>query len=152
MAACHGPSQMGGIGGANANWLSRQRLLLCSRLRRRVLVALVFFEQAFQQGDGIEEGIVELDEQVDVVEVFLAAEAVGQVVLRVDSGPHFAAMRAQEAEVAIAHFRGRTVAARGEAPGPQCSRSPGPLRQLRRSYASFRSAPLRSVRLRCLRS
>src|SRR5271154_2684136 len=111
MAACHGPSQMGGIGGANANWLSRQRLLLCSRLRRRVLVALVFFEQAFQQGDGIEEGIVELEEQVDVVEVFLAAEAVGQVVLRVDGGPHFAAVRAQEAEVAVAHFRGRTVAA-----------------------------------------
>ena len=35
----------------------------------------------------------------------------GQVVLRVDGGPHFAAVRAQEAEVAFAHFRGRTVAA-----------------------------------------
>src|SRR5271155_317486 len=110
-AACHSPSQMVGIGAANANWLSRRRLLLGGWLRRRVLVALVFLEQALQQGDGIEEWIVELEEQVDVVEVFLAAEAVGQVVLRVDGGPHFAAVRAQEAEVASAHFRGRTVAA-----------------------------------------
>src|SRR5271154_5568127 len=47
----------------------KRRLLLWSRLGRRALVALVFLEQALQKGDGIEEGVVELDEQVDVVEV-----------------------------------------------------------------------------------
>jgi hypothetical protein len=44
-------------------------------------VALVFIEQALQQGDGIEEGIVELEEQVDVVEVFLAADVPGRIVI-----------------------------------------------------------------------
>ena len=86
------------------------------RLGRLVLVGLlglVLVEPAFQEGDGGAEVVVEGDEQVDVVEVFLAAEAVGEVVAWVDGGAHFAAVRAEEAEVAFAHFAGRPLAAEG---------------------------------------
>src|SRR5438132_12661453 len=64
-----------------------------------------------QEGNGGEEVIVEVDEQVDVVEVLLAREAVGEVVARIDGGAHFAATRADEAEVAFAHFGWGPVAA-----------------------------------------
>ncbi len=40
-------------------------------------------------------------------------EAMGEVVARVDGGLHFSAVWAQEAEVAIAPFRGRPVGAEG---------------------------------------
>lgn len=40
-------------------------------------------------------------------EVFLAVEAVGEVVARVDGGGHLAAMGTEEAEGAFAHFRRR---------------------------------------------
>ena len=71
------------------------------------LLGLVFVEPAFEDGDGGAEVVAEDDEQVDVVEVFLAAEAVGEVVAWVDGGPHFAAAWAQEAEVGFADFGGR---------------------------------------------
>ena len=66
-----------------------------------------------QEGDGGAEVIAQGDEQVDVVEVFLAAEAVGEVVARIDGGAHFAAAWAEEAEVALADFRRGRLAAEG---------------------------------------
>ena len=39
-------------------------------------LGLVLVEPAFEEGDGGAEVVVERDEQVDVVEVFLATEAV----------------------------------------------------------------------------
>src|SRR5271154_448418 len=74
---------------------------------------LVVVEVAFEEGDGGLEVVIEGDEQVDVVEVFLAAEAVGEVVAWVDGGAHFAAVGTEEAEVAFAHFRWRPFAAEG---------------------------------------
>ena len=43
---------------------------------------LVFVEPAFEEGDRRGEVVVEGEQQVDVVDVFLAAEAVGEVVWR----------------------------------------------------------------------
>lgn len=77
------------------------------------LRSLVFVEPAFEEADGADEIVVEGEQQIDVVEVFLAAEAVGEVVARVDGGTHFAAAWAEEAEVAFAHFRRRPLAAEG---------------------------------------
>jgi hypothetical protein len=89
-----------GFGGERcASWLvggdRGEQLFLCS---------LVLIEEAFEEGDGGEEVVVELDQQVDVVEIFFAAEAVGEVVAWIDGGTHFAAIRTEEAEVAFAHF------------------------------------------------
>src|SRR5216683_4508501 len=44
------------------------------------LLGLVSVEPSFEQGDGGAEVVVECEQQVDVVEVFLAGEAVGEVV------------------------------------------------------------------------
>src|SRR5713226_7930178 len=77
------------------------------------LLGLVSVEPTFEQGDGGAEVVVECEQQVDVVEVFLAAEAVGEVVAWVDGGAHFAAAWAEEAEVAFAHFGWRPLAAEG---------------------------------------
>ena len=74
------------------------------------LRGLVLSEPALEEGDRGEEVIVEGEQQVDVVEVLLAREAVGEVVARVDGGAHLAAAWADEAEVALAHFaRGNRV-------------------------------------------
>ena len=73
--------------------------------------ALVLVEKAFEEGDGFEEGVVEFDQQVDVVEIFLAVKTVGEVVAWVDRGTHMAALGTEEAEVAFAHFGGRAFAA-----------------------------------------
>ena len=77
------------------------------------MLGSVLFEPAFEDRDGGAEVVAERHEQVDVVEVLLAGEAVGEVVARVDGGQHFAAVRAEEAEVAFAHFGWRPVAAEG---------------------------------------
>src|SRR5271156_6901687 len=69
--------------------------------RARLLARLVLAEPAFEECDGVAEVVVETAEQVDVVGVFLTAEAVGEVVARVDGGAHLAAMRADEAVVAF---------------------------------------------------
>ena len=71
----------------------------------------MFVEKAFEESDGIAEGVIQGDQEVDVVDVFLAVEAVGEIVARVDGGAHFAAVGAEEAEVAFAAFGGRAVAA-----------------------------------------
>jgi len=63
-------------------------------------------EQAFEEGDGGGEVVVEFAQEVDVVEVFLAGKAVGEVVAWVDGGARSAAVGAEEAEVAFADFGG----------------------------------------------
>ena len=78
-----------------------------------LLSGLVFVEPALKNRDGGAEVVAEGDEQVDVVEVFLAGEAVSEVVAWVDGGEHFAAAWAEEAEVAVASFRRRPAAAEG---------------------------------------
>ena len=57
--------------------------------------------------------VTELDQQVDVVEVLLATEAVSQVFARVDGGTHFTATGTQKAEVAFAPFGGRPLPPQG---------------------------------------
>ena len=104
------------IGGADrSGWLFLVGVGRCFAFE---LFGLVLVEEAFEEGDGGEEVIVEGDEQVDVVEVFLAAETVGEVVAWVDGGAHFAAVGADEAEVAFAHFGwGAFAAQRGDGDG-----------------------------------
>ena len=70
-------------------------------------------EPAFEDGDGGAEVVAERHQQVDVVEVFLAAEAVGEVVAGVDGGEHLGAVGAEETEVAFAELRRRPIAAEG---------------------------------------
>jgi hypothetical protein len=70
-------------------------------------------EPALEQGDGGAEVIGEGQQQVDVVEVVLAAETMGEVVAWVDGGTHVAAVRAEEAEIAFAHLGRRPRAAQG---------------------------------------
>ena len=60
------------------------------------MLGLVLVEQSCEENDGIAEVVVDGEEQVDVVEVFLAREAVGEVVAWVDGGAHFAAAGAEE--------------------------------------------------------
>ena len=67
-------------------------------------------EPVFEQCDGGEEGVAEGHEQVDVIEVLPAVEAVGEVVAGIDGGSHFAAAWAEEAEIPFAHFAGWPVA------------------------------------------
>ena len=61
-------------------------------------------QQAFEDGDGDGEVVAEGHEQVDVVEVAGAAEAMGEVVAGVDGGEQVAAVRAEEEESAFADF------------------------------------------------
>ena len=66
-------------GGIGRVWESGHVALGDVRCGRRFLVGplnLVLVEPAFEEGDGGAEVIVEGDEQVDVVEILLAAEAV----------------------------------------------------------------------------
>ena len=79
----------------------------------RACSAWYWLSQRSQEGDGGAEVVVERHEQVDVVEVLLAAEAVGEVVAWIDGGAHLAAAGTEEAEVAFAHLRRRPVAAEG---------------------------------------
>ena len=77
-------------------------------------LGLVAQQPLFQLSDGGAEGGAELDQEIDVVEVLTAAEAVGEVVLGVDGGFHLAAVGAEEAEIALAPFGRRgLVAQRG---------------------------------------
>ena len=70
-------------------------------------------EKSLEDGDGGAKVIAERHQKIDVVDVLLAAEAVGEVVAGVDGGEHLAAVRAKKAEVAVADFRGWPVAAEG---------------------------------------
>ena len=90
------------------------RLLCRGRRRDRFLPALprlVLREPVLQNGDGRHEVVSERDQQVDVVQVLPAGEAVGEVVPRIDGGPHLAAARADETEIAFADFGRRPLAA-----------------------------------------
>lgn len=92
-------------------------LLLMSGGRGRVIhigfLGLVTEQPVFQQGDCGVEGVAESDQEVDVIKVLTAAEAVGKVVLGVDGGLHLAAVRAEEAEVALTEFGWRGLVAEG---------------------------------------
>ena len=77
------------------------------------LAGLVFAQPALQEADRGGEFVAEQDEQVDVVEIFLAAKTVGQVVAWVHRAARFAAVRAQETEIAVADFARRALAAQG---------------------------------------
>src|SRR5260370_16510300 len=121
--------------GRNARWASlgsdwhRRGQLFSGRRGGSLLfglLGLVSVEPSFEQGDGGAEVVVECEQQVDVVEVFLAGEAVGEVVAWVDGGAHFAAAWAEEAEVAFALFGGWALAAAGaDGDGPgQCVPNP----------------------------
>ncbi len=62
----------------------------------------IFVEPAFEPIDGRAEVLIEGEQEVDVVEVFVAVEAVSEIVSRVDGGLYLAAVGAEEAEVAFA--------------------------------------------------
>ena len=66
-----------------------------------------------QDADGGFEVVAEGEEEVNVIEVLLAAEAVGEVVSRVDGGEHFLAMGAEEAIASFAAFGRRAIGAEG---------------------------------------
>ena len=66
-----------------------------------------------QDRDSGFEVVAEGHEEVDVVEILLAAEAMGEVVARVDGGEHFLAMRTEEAESSFAAFGRRAIGAEG---------------------------------------
>ena len=76
-------------------------------------LGLVTVQPVFQPGDGGAEVVAELEQEVDVVEVLTAAEAMGQVVLGVDGGFHLAAVRAEKSEVALGEFGRRGLVVEG---------------------------------------
>jgi hypothetical protein len=77
------------------------------------LPGLMVLEPAFQQTDRGGKLVVECDQQIDIIEIHLTAETVGQVVAWVDRGQDFAAAGAEEAEIALAHLGWRTRATEG---------------------------------------
>ena len=66
-----------------------------------------------QDADSGFEVVAEGEEEVNVIEVLLAAEAVGEVVAWVDGGEHFLAMGAEEAIASFAAFGRRAIGAEG---------------------------------------
>ena len=57
--------------------------------------------------------MAEASQEVDIVQVDVAGEAVGQVVAGIDGGEHLMAARAEEDEASVAEFRRRAIAAEG---------------------------------------
>ena len=76
----------------------------------KVSASFVARQPAFEQFDRGAEVVAQGPEQVDVVQVLVAGEAVGQVIARIDVDEHFAAIRTQEAEPPVADFGWRTLA------------------------------------------
>ena len=72
----------------------------------------VVSQPLLEQFDGREEVVVEAHQQVDVVDVAAATEAVGQVGAGVDRAAEFSAAGTEEAEVALELFRWRRPAGR----------------------------------------
>jgi len=81
----------------------------------------MLLEPSFEKCDGGVEVAPKHPQQIDVVEVFMAGKAMGQVVFRIDVNEHFAAVRAEEDEAAITDFRRRSLAP--ECPEPNCDRT-----------------------------
>src|SRR5271170_1898192 len=73
----------------------------------------MLLEPAFQQSDRGGKLVIECHQQIDIVEILLATETVGQVVAGVDRGQHLAAARTEEAEIAFAQLGWRTRATQG---------------------------------------
>ena len=64
-------------------------------------------EQGLEEADGIDEGAVpDGDNEVDGIEILVAAEAPGEVGLRIDGGVELGADGAEESEVALGGFGG----------------------------------------------
>jgi hypothetical protein len=80
---------------------------------RRRPAGFVPGEPPFEDRDGRPEVVAGGEQQVEVVDVRVTGEAVGQVVPRVDGGEHLAAAGAQEDEPAVAGLRRRAVPAEG---------------------------------------
>jgi hypothetical protein len=100
--------------------LGRVRLSGCRRGRGFLfsLLGLVLHEPTFEDDDGGAEVVALGDEQVDIIPVFRAGETVRVIDSGVDRRPHFAAVWAQEAEVAFADLGRRPLAAkRGDGGG-----------------------------------
>ena len=70
-------------------------------------LGLAMAQPAFELFDRGREVVAGGTQEVDVVEVLVAGEAVGQVIARIDVGEHFAAAGAEEAESSVAEFRSR---------------------------------------------
>jgi hypothetical protein len=88
---------------AGSQWLGRGPLALDRRNGTLPLLpGFMVLEPAFQQTDRGGKRVVECEQQVDVVAILLAAEAMGPVVAWADRGQHFAAARPEEAERAFA--------------------------------------------------
>ena len=69
-------------------------------------------DEPFAQGRGGGfEVVSDCDEQIDVVEVGFATEAMGEVVSRVERGLQFSAPRAEEAEISFDLLGGRRMLA-----------------------------------------
>ena len=112
------------------------------RARRCIgLPRLVLLEPAFEDDDGGTEVVNEGHQEVDVVEVLPTCKAVGEVVAWVDGGLHLAAVRAEEAEVAVAHFGRWPIAA--EAGDGQAHRQivADPTQQVGGSHGLLLSSP-----------
>ena len=77
------------------------------------LPSVVVIQPDFQHQDGRSKFVTELDQQVDVVEVLLATEAVSQVVTRVDGHFHFTAIRAEKTKKTFAPFGGGPLPPQG---------------------------------------
>ena len=73
----------------------------------------MLFVHPRQDADGGFEVVAEDHEQVDVVEILAAAEAVGEVVAGVDGGEHFLAMGTEESIASFAAFGRWAIGAEG---------------------------------------
>ncbi len=72
-------------------------------------VVTVLVQPVFQDADGCQEVVALQHHQVDVVGVLAAAEAVGQVILRIDRRFQFAAVQTLKTKIAIDWFPDRPV-------------------------------------------
>jgi len=68
-------------------------------------LSLVLPQPAFEKCDSVGEAVVERQQQVDIVEVPSAPEAMCQVVPWVHGNEHVATRRAQEDETSVTHLR-----------------------------------------------
>jgi hypothetical protein len=119
-----------------------------------VSLRLIVVQPLFEESDGGDEVVAELSQQVDVVQIPVAGEAVGEIVAGIDGGEQFAAVWAEEDEAPAAELRRRAVAAEGGdgdghrqviADSPQqfggAHRAPDCFRERERTYIQADGAP-----------
>ncbi len=100
---------------AGATVLGENARLFSAVLGRVVncLSSLVSVEPDFEDLDGPTKVVALRDQKVDVVEVFLTAEAVSQVVARIHRGLQFPTSGAEKAIKSVAPFGKRSLATQG---------------------------------------